>query len=89
MMRCKYTLAGSIRCMAAVAGVLLTLIVFFPSRDVYEKMRVIQAEAWKLLKKAGLFRKVDPKKVEQAVLAGTGIPKKSRPEGGKISRAFF
>ena len=51
------------------------------NRDVYEKMTDMQAEAWKLLKKAGLFHKVDPKKVEQAVQAGTGIPEEITARG--------
>jgi L,D-transpeptidase ErfK/SrfK len=49
--------------------------------DAYEKMPDMQAEAWKQLKKAGLFRKVDPKRVEQVVQAGTGIPEEITASG--------
>jgi L,D-transpeptidase ErfK/SrfK len=44
------------------------------NRDVYEKIPDMQAYAQKQLKKAGLFKKVDLKKVERIVQAGTGIP---------------
>jgi len=44
------------------------------NRDVYKKIPDMQAEARKVLKKAGLLRKADMKKVEQLVQAGTGIP---------------
>lgn len=42
--------------------------------DAYEKIPDMQAYAQKQLKKAGLFKKVDLKKVERIVQAGTGIP---------------
>lgn len=44
------------------------------NRDIYKKIPDMQREALKVLKKAGLFRKVDINKVEQLVQAGTGIP---------------
>lgn len=44
------------------------------NRDVYKKIPDMQGAARELLRKAGLFRKVDMKKVEQLVQAGTGIP---------------
>jgi L,D-transpeptidase ErfK/SrfK len=44
------------------------------NRDVYEKISDMQAYAQGLLRKAGLFRKVDLKKVERIVQARTGIP---------------
>ncbi|MGC2061967.1 MAG: L,D-transpeptidase family protein [Thermodesulfovibrionales bacterium] len=51
------------------------------NRDVYKKISDMQGEARKLLKKAGLFRKVDMKKVEQLVQAGTGIPEDITAKG--------
>jgi len=42
--------------------------------DAYEKIPDMQAYVQKQLKKAGLFKKVDLKKVERIVQAGTGIP---------------
>lgn len=44
------------------------------NRDVYRKIPDMQAEARRVLKKAGLFRKADLAKVEQAVQSATGIP---------------
>ncbi|NJD57612.1 MAG: LysM peptidoglycan-binding domain-containing protein [Nitrospirae bacterium] len=44
------------------------------NRDAYERTPDMQAYAQKLLRKAGLFRKVDLKKVERLVQAGAGIP---------------
>jgi len=44
------------------------------NKDAYGKISDMQANAHRLLKKAGLFRKVDMKKVERIVQAGTGIP---------------
>ena len=51
------------------------------NRDVYNKISDMQREARELLKKAGLLRKVDMKKVEQLVQAGTGIPKDITAKG--------
>lgn len=44
------------------------------NRDVYGRTKDMQATAQKLLKKAGLFRTVDLRRVEQVVQAETGIP---------------
>ena len=51
------------------------------NRDVYNKIPDMQGEARKLLKKAGLFRKVDMKKVEELVKARTGIPENITARG--------
>lgn len=51
------------------------------NRDVYGKVSDMQAEAHRLLRKAGLFRKVDLDKVEQVVQAGTGIPEEITARG--------
>lgn len=57
-----------------IAELLDGKIVMEVNKDIYNKIPDMQKEAIKLLKKAGLYRKVDLKKVEQLVQVSNGIP---------------